>query len=157
MPRPILPYVPWEELKAHLSLTDTQIAGLRKVAEASRTAESAIYEQMRERHQQLQQLLSQGTNDSVTVGRLMIEINTLQRQLPLPNTQYRTQALALLTDVQKAKLPALSEALKLSTAAYQAVELNLVERPVHAGGPPRILPASSMSSPSATLVGEAQN
>ena len=129
MPRPIMPRSPYEQLKAHLGLTDAQVEGLRKVAESRHTAERAIYNQILERQQQMYGLLQQGSNDAATIGRLMVEINNLQRQLPLNTAPYRTQALAVLTEAQKTKLPELDQALKLHSIAYQAVDLNLVDRP----------------------------
>ena len=154
MPRPILPYSPYEQVKAHLGLTDAQLEGLRKVTESRRAAESALYDQIAERQRQMYGLLQQGSNDASTIGRLMVEINNLQRQLPLNNGPYRTQAVAVLTEAQKTKLPELEQALRLNAVAHQAVDLNLLDRPVMQAQP-RILPAP-VFSPSATLDGEAQ-
>ena len=154
MPRPIPPYSPYEQVKAHLSLTEAQLEGLRKVTESRRSAESAIYDQVAERQREMYGLLQQGSNDAATIGRLMVEINNLQRQLPLNNGPYRTQAMSVLTEAQKTKLPELEQALRLTAVAHQAVDLNLLDRPAMQAQP-RILP-SPVFSPSAILDGEAE-
>jgi Spy/CpxP family protein refolding chaperone len=144
--------VRWQALRQHLTLTDAQVGSLQQILEQRQNAERAIYEQIRERQSQLNTLLRQGSNDASTIGRLMVEINNLQRQLPLPGGSYRAQALAVLTDGQKAKLPALADALRLALPANEAVSLNLIDRPP-TQIQPRLLPMP-VTPPSATLVGE---
>lgn len=134
------PRVPeqWDQLKQYLVLTEAQVTTLGHIQTNRIQAEQVIYTQMSDKQRQINNLLEQGSNDAGTIGRLMVEINNLRKQLPLNSGPYRTQALAVLTDAQKAKLPVLAEALQLQTTAWQAVELNLVERPAPDY---RILPA----------------
>jgi Spy/CpxP family protein refolding chaperone len=126
LPRPI---PAWDEVKQYLVLTDAQMATLEQIRQSRSQAEQAIYQQISAKEREMYGLLQQGSNDSATIGRLMVEINNLRRQLPLNSAPYRTQALAALTDAQKAKLAPLAEALRLQSPAWQAVQLNLVEGP----------------------------
>ena len=71
----------------------------------------------------------------------MVDINTLRRQVPTTGAQYRQPALAVLTQEQKAKLPALEAALKAQGPAYEAIQLNLMDYPNQQIGLPRPLPA----------------
>jgi Spy/CpxP family protein refolding chaperone len=148
-----IPRVPDSPLRVHLTLTDAQIASLRQIQAQKRAAESAIYSQIGERQRQLNALLSEGSNDAATIGRLMVEINNLRRQLPLPDDPYRAQAVAVLNDAQKAKLPALAEALRLSPAANEAVYYNLLQAPAIVPGP-RPLPMPVFLPGSATVDSE---
>ena len=91
--------------------------------------EQAIYQQVAEKQRQMYQLLQQGSNDAATIGRLMVEVNNLNRSIPEKKAPYRAQALAVLTDPQKAKLTTLVDAMKLQTPAWQAVELNIIDNP----------------------------
>ena len=137
-PRPM----PETPLRQHLGLTEAQMTGLQQVQTQRREAESKIYQQNNEKQRQLNALLQQGSNDAVSIGRLMVDINNLRKQLPLPNAQYRAAALAVLTDAQKAKLPALADALKLAQPANEAAYYDLIDRPEFVATPrPLPMPA----------------
>jgi Spy/CpxP family protein refolding chaperone len=119
----------WDELRQYLVLSAGQLATLEQIQASRAKAEQEIYAQMHEKERQLHGLLQQGSNDSTAIGRLMVDINNLRRQLPLNPASYRAQALTALDDAQKSKLPALDEALTQQTPAWQAVQLNLLDNP----------------------------
>lgn len=135
----VLPGPMYEEVKQYLTLTDGQLTALRQIQNEQGQANNAVYLQINQRQQSLNQLLQSGSQDSVQIGRLMVEINNLRKQVPVDAGPYRTRALAVLTEPQKAKLPALIEALKLNSPAWQAASLLLIDSPEP---PVRILPAS---------------
>ena len=146
LPGQILPMPPvqnlqpvYAQLKAYLNLTDTQVQNLLSIQASRNNAQQAIYKQIADKQTQLNTLLSQGTTDALTVGQLEIDINNLRKELPLPNSPYRTQALAVLTPDQVAKLPGLVTALQLQTTAWQANALDLIDAPAQNG--PSSLPA----------------
>lgn len=139
LPMPIDVKPAYESVTKFLALTDAQRTSLLQVQEARLKADRAIYEQMGAKRTELNRLLQAGSNDAVAIGRLMVDINNLQRQLPTSGAPYRTQALAVLNDAQKAKLAQLSQALEMQQPAGEAVALNLIDYP-NAGQPPRILP-----------------
>jgi Spy/CpxP family protein refolding chaperone len=131
----------YAQLKAYLNLTDTQLQNLLSIQASRNNAQQAIYRQIADKQTQLNTLLSQGTADALTVGQLEIDINNLRKQLPLPNSSYRTQALAVLAPDQVAKLPGLVNSLQLQTTAWQANTLDLIDAPALNG--PLPLPATT--------------
>jgi hypothetical protein len=141
VPAPDLPVIqgPHEAIKQFLVLSDAQVNALIEIQQNRQAAERAIYEQMNTKQMQLSQMLEAGSTDAATIGRLMVEINTLRRQVPDTGTPFRGSALAVLNDVQKAKLPQLTQALELQRTAGDAVSLNLIDYPRIPS--PRILPA----------------
>lgn len=134
MPTP--PQSPFTQLKAYLNLTDAQVQALQSIQVSRNNAQQAIYKQINEKQMQLNALLSEGTSDALTVGQLEIDINNLRKQLPLPNSSYRTQALAVLDPGQTAKLAGLISALQLQLPAWQAITLDLIDAPGPTAPPP---------------------
>jgi hypothetical protein len=136
--RPGIPFVPppmLAEIRQYLNLSDAQVSSLTQVQTNRREAEAAIYRQISEKQRVLYGLLQAGSNDALQIGQLTVEINNLQRKLPLAAEPYRSSALAVLTDQQKAKLPALAEALRLVPAASEAASVNLIDYPNQIGLP----------------------
>jgi hypothetical protein len=128
-------------------LSDQQVEALRAILVERDNVVQASYKQISDKQVELNQLLQSGSADYLRIGQLMVEINNQHKQLyPGPVEPYRSQALAILNAQQKAKLPALAEALNLNTPAYQAIGLNLLDSPPPS--PPRILadPAAIGSS-----------
>lgn len=144
VPMPMAPQSPFAQLKAYLNLTDAQVQALQAVQVSRNNAQQAIFKQINEKQLQLNTLLSQGTSDALTVGQLEIDINNLRKQLPLPNSSYRTQALAVLDPGQAAKLPGLVSALQLQLPAWQAITLDLIDTPGATGPPPYAAPPTPL-------------
>ena len=129
LPVPGEPGRQWEQVQQYLGLTPAQVDALEKARQARIQEEQSIYQQVAEKQRQMYQLLQEGSNDAATIGRLMVEVNNLNRSIPQKKAPYRAQALAVLTDPQKAKLTTLVDAMKLQTPAWQAVELNMIDNP----------------------------
>jgi Spy/CpxP family protein refolding chaperone len=115
----------FDELKVYLNLTDAQLQALQTIQQSKNQAQQTIFQQINEKQQQLNALLA-NSGSAVEIGQLTIDINNLRKQIPLPAEPYRSQAAAILTAVQQAKLAALNTALQLSPAASQAVTLSLI-------------------------------
>jgi Spy/CpxP family protein refolding chaperone len=132
---PMMPTLPihiqsnYDELKSVLNLTDQQITQLKQLQQERTQATQAAYQQIAQKQKALNDLLSSGSTDAMAIGRLEIEIQNTRKQAPPGGASVRDQALAVLTADQKAKLATLQEALKLRTAADQAVGLNLLDYP----------------------------
>lgn len=135
----------YAELKSWLNLTDAQLQQLEQIQAQRSREEQAIYDQITQKQTTLYGLLSNGSQDVAQIGQLMVDINTLQRKLPVSSGPYRTQALAVLNDEQKAKLPPLDQAIRLNSTAYQGVSLNLVNPPEYQN--PGIVPLRAISLP----------
>ena len=128
----------YTELNQYLSLTDAQLQSLQAILDNRSQAVQNIYTQISQKNDTLSQLLNSDSAPAVQLGQLLLDIRNLQKQLPLNDAPYKTQAVSVLTADQKAKLPKLTEALQLQAAAAQAGMLLLIDTPV--SGPPGILP-----------------
>jgi Spy/CpxP family protein refolding chaperone len=133
------PFPDYTELKQYLSLTDAQLQSLQTIMENRSQAVQNTYTQISQKNETLSQLLNSDSGTAAQLGQLLLDIRSLQKQLPLNDAPYKTQAVNVLTADQKTKLPRLAEALQLQPAAGQAGMLLLIDTPVT--GPPRILPA----------------
>jgi len=147
---PVMPVQQYASVKQYLILSDAQLASLRQIQETRQKAQQAVYEQMRVKQVELDRLLQSGSNDAVTIGRLMVDLNNLRRQAPDSSGPYKAQALAVLNDAQKQKVGTLQQALEIQQTAWEAVSLNLADPPAPQA---RILPYPA-SEPSVTVVSE---
>lgn len=120
---------PLTELKAYLTLTDSQVNQLQTLVQSERQANQTRVQEINTKEQQLRTLLNNNSNDAAALGRLLIDIQALRRQITTTSDNFRTQAIALLTDAQKPKLTALDAASKLAPAIRQAIGVNLLAPP----------------------------
>jgi Spy/CpxP family protein refolding chaperone len=139
------PPAAFDELKQHLGLTDTQVELLRNIVAEKYEATQEIYRQINQKRMELDTLLRSGSRDAARIGQLTIDIHILSTQPPPPTDVWRQRALAVLTPDQRTKLGPLEQAMKLSTPAYQAVTLDLIDPPPP--GPPRILATDARELP----------
>ena len=115
---------PFGNLKFYLGLTDFQLEQLVQIMNEQNEALMENYRQIAQKEAELNNLLNSGSQDLHRIGRLTIDIHTMRTQPPTNN--YRERALAVLTPDQRAKLPALVQALITNPTAQQAVTLNLI-------------------------------
>lgn len=149
------PYIavpPHLELKAYLNLTDAQVLAIQQVQKDREAAQRAVYKQIEEKQRTLNFLMESGSRDALQIGQLMIDIATLQKEVPKTGS-YRESALAILTPDQKAKLPGLVTVLLQQSIAWQAVNWNLIDAP---GQPIRILPIDANTPIARTLPAPAE-
>lgn len=118
-----------DALKTYLNLTDDQVQKLVDARKSVAEANKPIFEQIREKSQALREEMQKDTPDAAKVGQLMVDIKALRTKLRDGRGDVNSAALAVLTDAQKALLPALDQALKLGPAARQAAALGLVAAP----------------------------
>jgi hypothetical protein len=148
---PVVRAALYDALRQFLVLSDAQMASLQQLQKDRQQAERNIYTQISERQTQLNQLLAAGSNDAATVGRLMVEINNLRKQLTTAGAPFRESAVKLLNDAQRTKLAELTRVLELQRTAGEAVSLNLIDYPRIPE--PRILPVLA-NALSATVYSE---
>jgi len=134
-PLPPIP-APNTALMQYLGLSDAQMQALQDVQKNRNAANQAIYKQMGDKQTAINSLIASGSNDALQVGQLTLDINNLRKQLLTAGAPFHDQALAVLTPDQKNKLTGLTNALQLQPAAYQAINLNLIDQL----NPPRVLP-----------------
>ncbi len=134
-PLPPIP-APNTALMQYLGLSDGQMQALQDVQKNRNAANQAIYKQIGDKQTAINNLIASGSTDALQVGQLTLDINNLRKQLLTSGAPFRDQALAVLTPDQKNKLTGLTNALQLQPAAYQAINLNLIDQL----NPPRVLP-----------------
>ena len=124
------------DLKVVLELSDAQIQSLGQLEQQKGQAVQPIAQRMQQTQQQLEKLLQGSSPDPAAVGRLIIEISTLGRQVQQTVAGFQQQALNLLQPAQKTKLQSLSQVLVLQLAAQQAAALGLLSPPSFAPATP---------------------
>jgi Spy/CpxP family protein refolding chaperone len=129
-------------LKTYLDLTDAQVEQIRRVRdEARRQADEKVRvlePQIREKRAALADLFAKNTTDATAVGRLMLDIRALEKQVREAHEAVRTSELKVLTPEQRTRLRAVEEAAALPQATREAIGLGLVEGPAPGqGGQPR--------------------
>jgi Spy/CpxP family protein refolding chaperone len=131
---PVSVYQPaFEDLKQALGLTDAQLQQLQALQRTKQMASQAIYQQIGAKQKQLNDMLNSDKPDAQTLGQLEIDMANLRKQT-MGTASVKDQALAILTDAQKAKLADLQNAMKLQRAAGEALGLGLIDPPPQAPG-----------------------
>lgn len=131
-PTPAAP--PVDLVKSYLTLTDAQVTQLQQIRQSERTANQSIQQSVQQKQEQLDTLLSNGSTDAAALGRLLIDIQNLRKQLDANRTTYHNQALNVLTAAQKTKAQALDDAAKLAPTINQAASLGIVLPPAPPAG-----------------------
>lgn len=101
-----------------LGFTEEQLAQLRQLAEARRTAAEALQRQVGEAERALGEALRADAPDAATVGAALLQVEALRRQLAPIEETFRNGVAGILTAEQKAKLDGIREI----SAAVQAGE-----------------------------------
>ena len=116
-----------------MNITDAQIQSLKQIGEQTRTTVQPLMKQIAEKSKALADLRKSGSTDSAAIGKLVVDIDALQKQVKDARDNARTGALGVLTADQKTKLAALEAAAKLLPAIRQAEALGLIDPPQGAG------------------------
>jgi hypothetical protein len=147
-------------LKAYLSLTDVQIQKIQQAGEQARKDADekikTLQPQIRDKKIALEDLLEKGTTDATAVGKMMLEIQALQKQARQAQEAVRNSQLNVLTAEQKVRFKAIEDAATLPQATRDAARLGLVPRPQ--GGPaPRMMgPGRGMPGQGRRMMGPGQ-
>jgi Spy/CpxP family protein refolding chaperone len=128
-PGPAMPGSDGQALRAYLNLSDAQMQEIRKAGEqARRQAQEktrALEPQIREKHAALDATLAKG-GDAATVGKLVLEIRALEKQMRDSHRAARDSFVNSLTPEQKTRFKAVEDAALLPQAARDAVRMGLV-------------------------------
>jgi Spy/CpxP family protein refolding chaperone len=124
---------PFTDVKAYLNLTDTQIQQIQAARQGSLDSVKTLQTQVQAKDQALRDLLDKGSTDAAAVGKLMLDINALHKQVKTLMDGVQQRAVSFLSADQKAKLKALEDAAKMQPAIGQAAGLGLLQPPQ--GGP----------------------
>ena len=132
--QPMQPQPPdYRALRDFLNLSDSQFRRMEQARENARREagekEKALRPQIDEKRLALEELLDNPNADAAVVGRAMLEIRGLQRQIRQAHETVRTAELNVLTPEQKTKFKAIQDAANLPEATRQAQRLGLVAGP----------------------------
>lgn len=124
----------FDELKAYLGLQDAQITQIQQIQKQAMESARTVMTQIQDKEKALRDLLTKGTTDAAGVGKLVLEIDTLRKQLQKSRDTAHQAAVAVLFADQKTKLSALEAAAKLAPAIAQAHALALLTPPAEGQG-----------------------
>ncbi|HBY60456.1 MAG TPA: hypothetical protein DEH78_11575 [Solibacterales bacterium] len=125
----------FDSLKSYLTLTDAQVTALQNLQTQNRDANRTTMEQIATQQKALNDALRAGSQDAAALGKMLISIQALRKQIDDRMTVLRTQARAQLTAPQVAKLKALEDAAALRDEIQQAAMLALLTPPDPPLGP----------------------
>jgi Spy/CpxP family protein refolding chaperone len=124
------------DVKTYLNLTDAQIQQIQAARQQSFDSAKTLQSQIQTKDQALRDLLDKGSTDSAAIGKAMLEINALRKQVKAVMDATQVRAVSFLSADQKTKLKALEDAAKLQPAIGQAAGLGLLQPPQGAPGGP---------------------
>lgn len=125
----VVPYQPtYAELQSYLALVPEQLTQLKQIQQNRQLAAQAGYMLVTVKQKELNDLLTSGSTDAMSIGKLSIEIQQMKAQVVAPSNE-RELALAVLNGDQRQKLAALQQALVLRQAADQAASLRIIDYP----------------------------
>lgn len=116
-------------LKEYLSLTDTQVEGIRQTMKDQREGMRANAKEMRAKHEALRKQMESDSNDPTALGQAMIEVKNARKSMQASRKAAAEKLVASLTPEQKAKLDALKASAKNEPAAREAMRLGLIDPP----------------------------
>ena len=126
-------------LKAFLNLSDAQIRQMQqareKAAQEAGEKEKTIRPQIEEKRMALADLLEKDSADATAVGKTMLDIRALERQIRSAHEAVRTAEINVMNAEQKAKFKAIQDAANLPAATREAQRLGLVPGPPQGQGP----------------------
>lgn len=125
----------FDEIKAYLSLTDAQITAMQAGRQSVMEGLKSVHDQIQAKSEALRTLLDNGTTDASAVGKAVLEIETLRKQVESTLKSAQAQLVSALTADQKTKLAALEAAARLQPAIAQAGQLGLLAPPQNAPRP----------------------
>ena len=124
---------PIDSIRSYLSLTEAQIRNFATLSAQLRDNTLSLRQQIDGKQGALNDMLQKGSTDTPAMGTLLLDMQSLRKQIDQAFTTFHDQAVNTLTADQKTKLKALEAAQQLQDAVRQAVGLGLLTAPE--GGP----------------------
>ena len=126
-------------LKSFLGLSDAQIRQMQsareKAAKEADEKEKALRPQIQEKRMALADLMEKDTAEAAAVGRIMLDIRGLERQVRSAHEAVRTAEINVMNAEQKAKFKAIQDAANLPAATREAQRLGLAPGPPQGPNP----------------------
>ena len=116
-------------LKAYLGLTDDQLMQMRKAGEEAHQSANekvrAMQPQLEQKRMTVQQLLGGKNPDPTTLGKAVLELRAIEKQIGEVHDSARKSALAVLTPEQRTKFKSIEDAALLPEATRDAIRMGL--------------------------------
>ncbi len=116
-------------LKAYLGLTDDQLMQMRKAGEEAHQSANekvrAMQPQLEQKRMTVQQLLGGKNPDPTMLGKAVLELRAVEKQIAEVHDGARKSALAVLTPEQRTKFKAIEDAALLPEATRDAIRMGL--------------------------------
>ena len=116
-------------LKAYLGLSDEQLMQMAKAREqgqkAAQEKAKALQPQMEQKHRALQELLNKPNADATALGKALLEVKAMEKQMQELANSARSGALSVLTQEQRAKFRNIEDAALLPEATRDAIRMGL--------------------------------
>ena len=130
---------PTPALKSYLNLTDAQIRQMEqareKAAKEADEKEKTVRPQIQEKRGALADLMERDAPDATAIGRVMLDIRSLEKQIRAAHEAVRTAGINVMSPEQKAKFKAIQDAADLPAATRDAQRLGLVPGQPQGPGP----------------------
>lgn len=123
-----------DAIKSYLNLTDSQVTSLEALRTQIHTSNQQTFSDLRAKEQAFQALLQSSNPDPAAVGKALLDLQAERATLRSSHTNLVSQAVALLTPDQAAKLKTLSDAQALVPQIHEAMMLNLLAPPANPPG-----------------------
>ena len=123
------PPTPPAVVSQFLGLNETQQATFQRLLQTLQATVPPLAQQADARGQALDQALNATPPDPATAGRILIEIRPIQKQIQQAVGTYRQSFIAVLSDEQKQKLQAVTQASTLLPAVQVFAASMLVDAP----------------------------
>ena len=131
---PAAPPPKTDAVQAYLGLTDAQIQALQQLRQTEMQQVRPLRDQIAQKQKAIYDQLEAGSTDAPALGRLLVDIQSVRKQITQVEGNFQTQAINMLNAAEKTKLKALDDATKGGTVP-QAIALQLLTRPEGANGP----------------------
>ncbi len=119
----------FNEIKSYLGLSEAQLASLRQLNQQQRQSMQQVAQQIEQRQTSLRQQMQATSADPAAVGRTVLEMEALRKQLNTAQTNLRNASANVLSADQRAKVKVLEDATKLRGEIAQAAMLHLLAPP----------------------------
>ena len=148
-------------LKAYLGLSDEQLDQMRKAGEAAHKAAlekvKALQPQLEQKRMAVHELLSKTNPDAAALGKAMLEMRAVEKQIGEAHDGARKGALSVLSAEQRTKFKAIEDAALLPQATREAIMLGLTPVGPGQNQGPQPMRGQPNQGPNRPRVGQGRN
>ncbi len=122
------------ELKTYLGLTDGQLQHLQQERRATGDEIGPLARDIAQKQRALREQLDAGSTDASALGRLLVDVESLRKQIESKREATRVRAVSVLTPEQRTRLKTLEDVARLGDEVRQAIGAGLLDPPEDGSG-----------------------